>query len=74
VDTGKRVKLFAVGVVLCMSMFFIGGIGVTPAHSAQEPTVQLAPWLQKTMCHYPTVDCTSVGSVVTSPAAGHLPT
>jgi hypothetical protein len=74
VDTRKRVKLFAVGVVIGMSMFFIGGIGVVPAHSTQEPTAQLQPWLQKTVCDYPNVDdCTSQGSVVTSPAVQHGP-
>jgi hypothetical protein len=56
-------------------MFFIGGIGVVPAHSTQEPTEVLQPWLQKTICDYPKVDdCTSEGSVVTSPAAHHSPT
>lgn len=75
VDTRKRVKLFVAGVVLGMSMFFIGGIGVVPAHSTQEPTAVLQPWLQKTVCDYPNVDdCTSQGSVVTSPAAHHSPT
>ena len=74
-DTRKRVKLFLVGVVLGMSMFFIGGIGVVPAHSTQEPTAVLEPWLQKTLCNYPTVvDCTSHGSVVTSPEPRHRPT
>jgi len=73
VDTRKRVKLFLVGVVLGMSMFFIGGIGVVPAHSAPERTAQLAPWLQKTVCDYPTVnDCTSEGGVVTSPSTDHV--
>lgn len=73
-DTRKRVKLFGVGVALGMSMFLIGGIGVVPAHSSQEPTAQLQPWLQKTECRYPSVDCTSQGSVVTSPATLHIPT
>lgn len=72
-DTRKRVKLFAVGVLLGMSMFFIGGIGVVPAHSSQEPTTQLQPWLLKTECNYPAVDCTSQGSVVTSPAVRQGP-
>ena len=73
-NTRKRVTLFVIGVVLGMSMFFIGGIGVVPAHSSQEPTAQLQPWLQKTVCRYPTVDCTSQGSVVTSPTPHHVPT
>ncbi len=64
----KRLKLFCCGVVIGVSMFLIGGIGVVPAHSTQEPTATLEPWLQKTMCHYPAVDCTSHGAVVTSPA------
>jgi hypothetical protein len=69
VDTRKRVKLFIVGLVLGMGLFVIGGIGVVPAHSTPEPTVQLSPSLQKTVCDYPAVsDCTSVGRVVTSPA------
>jgi hypothetical protein len=71
VDTRKRLKLFAVGVLLGMSMFFIGGIGVVPARSTQVPAV-LQPWLLRTICDYPTVvDCTSEGSVVTSPAPRH---
>ena len=74
-DTRKRVTLFVFGVILGMSMFFIGGIGVVPAHSTQEPTEVLQPWLQKTICDYPKVDdCSSEGSVVTSPAAHHSPT
>jgi hypothetical protein len=69
VDTRKRVILFVVGLVLGVSLFLIGGIGVEPAHSTEEPTVQLAPALQKTVCNYPAVsDCTSAGRVVTSPA------
>jgi hypothetical protein len=73
VNTRKRVKLFVVGVVLGMSMFFIGGIGVVPTHKTDEPTAQLQPWLQKTECNYPAVDCTSQGSVVTSPAVRQSP-
>ena len=73
-DTRKRVKLFVVGVVLGGGMFIVGGIGVVPAHGTEQPTVQLAPWLQKTVCNYPAVDCTSEGSVVTSPPSGHVPT
>ena len=73
-DTRKRVTLFVFGVILGMSMFFIGGIGVVPAHSSQEPTTQLQPWLQKTVCQYPNVDGTSQGSVVTSPTVHHVPT
>ncbi len=74
VDTRKRVKLFVVGVLLGMSMFLIGGVGVVPAHKSQEPTTQLQPWLQRTVCDYPTVvDCTSQGAVVTSPAVAHSP-
>jgi hypothetical protein len=75
VDTRKRVKLFIGGVLLGMSMFFIGGIGVVPAHSTQEPTTALEPWLQKTVCDYPAVvDCTSRGSVVTTHEPRHSPT
>jgi hypothetical protein len=44
-----------------------------PAHSAPAPTAQLAPWLQKTVCDYPTVnDCTSEGRIVTSPSTVHV--
>jgi hypothetical protein len=69
VDTRKRVILFVIGLMLGMSLFLIGGIGVEPAHSTLEPTAQLTPALQKTICDYPAVsDCTSVGQVVTSPA------
>lgn len=72
-DTRKRVKLFLAGAVLGGAMFLIGGIGVEPAHSSESP-VQLAPWLQRSVCNYPTVyDCTSKGSVVTSPASGQVP-
>jgi hypothetical protein len=74
VETRKRVKLFVVGVLLGMSMFLIGGLR-EPAHGPElEPTAELQPWLQKTVCDYPAVDCTSVGKVVTSPAPHHLPT
>jgi hypothetical protein len=74
VDTRKRVKLFIVGLVLGVSLFLIGGVGVVPAHSTQEPTAQLSPALQKTVCNYPAVsDCTSVGRVVTSPATSQNP-
>jgi hypothetical protein len=62
----RSVKLFVGGMLLGLSMFFIGGIGVVPAHSTQEPTAELAPWLEKTMCDYPAVDCTSRGAVVTT--------
>ena len=65
-ETRKRVKLFVVGVLLGMSMFLIGGLRA-PAHGPEtEPTAELSPWLQKTQCNYPAVDCTSVGKVVTS--------
>jgi hypothetical protein len=74
VDTRKRVKLFLVGVVLGGSMFLIGGIGVQPAHSSEAPSAQLAPWLQRSVCNYPTVnDCTSKGPVVTSPSSEPVP-
>ncbi len=67
-DARKRLKLFVVGVLIGMSMFLIGGIGVVPSHSTPEPTAALEPWLQRTTCDYPAVDCTSHGGVVTSPA------
>jgi hypothetical protein len=68
VDAGKRVRLFVVGVLIGVSMFFVGGIAVVPAHSTLEPTAVLKPWLQKSMCNYTVVECTSHGAVVTSPA------
>jgi hypothetical protein len=74
VDAAKRLKLFVVGVLIGVSMFFIGGVAVVPAHSTLEPTAVLKPWLQRTMCDYTAVVCTSHGAVVTSsaPAAtGH---
>ena len=64
----KRLKLFVVGVLLGVSMFLLGGVAVVPAHSPPQTLVQLQPWLLKTMCDYPAVDCTSRGAVVTSPA------
>jgi hypothetical protein len=71
---GKRLKLFGIGVFLGMSMFVVGGLR-EPGHSpSPEPLAQLQPWLQKTVCDYPqAVDCTSKGSVVTSPALQHGP-
>jgi len=69
---GKRLKLFAVGVVMGVGLFLLGGIAVVPAHSPPQMVAQLEPWLQKTMCDYPAVDCTSHGPVVTSTA--RLPT
>jgi hypothetical protein len=73
VETRKRVKLFAVGVMLGTSMFLVGGLR-EPAHSPDpEPTTALQPWLEKTMCDYPAVDCTSVGQVVTSAATHEGP-
>jgi hypothetical protein len=70
VQAGKSFKLFGAGVLLGLTMFFIGGIGVVPAHSPPATAAQLQPWLEKTMCDYPSVDCTSKGPVVTSPAPG----
>jgi hypothetical protein len=66
VDTCKRVKLFGIGLALGVSLFLVGGLR-EPAHTpTPEPTAELQPWLQKTMCDYPAVDCTSVGKVVTA--------
>ena len=69
----KRCKLFAVGVLLGVGLFLLGGVAVVPAHSPPQTIAQLQPWLQKTMCDYPAVDCTSRGAVVTSPARPHTP-
>jgi hypothetical protein len=71
--TGKRFKLFAVGVVMGVGLFLLGGVAVVPAHSPPQMVAQLEPWLQKTMCDYPAVDCTSRGPVVTSAARLHAP-
>jgi hypothetical protein len=71
--TGKRLKLFAVGVVMGLGLFLLGGVAVVPAHSPPQMVAQLEPWLQKTMCHYRAVDCTSRGPVVTSAARLHPP-
>jgi hypothetical protein len=65
--------LFVVGVLIGVSMFFIGGIAVVPAHAPAQPAAQLTPVLQRTMCDYPVVDCTSQGPVVTSPAQAPIP-
>jgi hypothetical protein len=73
VDARKRIKLFVGGVLFGVSLFLIGGIGVVPPHSTLEPTAELEPWLQKTMCEYPTVDCTSRGPVVSSPSTTSSP-
>ena len=54
-------------------MFLLGGVAVVPAHSPPQTIAQLQPWLQKTMCDYPAVDCTSHGAVVTSPARPDTP-
>jgi hypothetical protein len=67
-STRKRLKLFAGGVLLGVAMFLLGGVAVVPAHSPPQTIAQLQPWLQKTMCDYPAVDCTSSGAVVTSPS------
>jgi hypothetical protein len=68
VDAAKRLKLFVVGVLIGVGMFFVGGIAVVPARSTSEPTAALSPWLQKTMCAYPVLVCTSHGAVVTTRA------
>jgi hypothetical protein len=73
VGARKRLGLFCAGVALGVSLFLIGGVGVVPAHTTLEPTATLEPWLLRTMCDYPAVDCTSRGPVVTSPAAIRFP-
>jgi hypothetical protein len=72
-NTRKRLKLFAVGVFLGLGLFLLGGVAVVPAHSPPQTIAQLQPWLQKIMCDYPAVDCTSHGAVVTSPALPRTP-
>ncbi len=69
----KRLKLFFVGVLIGVSLFLVGGVGVVPSPSRLEPTAELQPWLLRTMCDYPAVDCTSHGAVVTSPAQAPSP-
>ena len=66
--TRRRLKLFVAGVLLGVGLFLLGGVAVVPAHSPPQTIAQLQPWLLKTMCDYPVVDCTSRGAVVTSPA------
>jgi hypothetical protein len=66
--TRRRLRLFAGGVLFGVGLFLLGGIAVVPAHSPPQAIAQLQPWLLKTMCDYPAVDCTSRGAVVTSPA------
>jgi hypothetical protein len=73
VDARKRVKLFLVGVLLGVGMFLLGGVAVVPAHGPPQTVAQLQPWLLKTMCDYPAVDCTSRGAVVTSPSTFSTP-
>jgi len=70
-STRRRLKLFAVGVLIGLGLFLLGGVAVVPAYSPPQTIAQLQPWLQKTMCDYPAVDCTSRGAVVTSPARPH---
>ena len=72
-STRRRLVLFAVGVLLGVGLFLLGGVAVVPAHSPPQVVAQLQPWLQKTMCDYPAVDCTSRGAVVTSPARPDTP-
>ena len=43
----------AVGVLLGVGLFLLGGVAVVPAHSPPQMFAQLQPWLQKTMCDYP---------------------
>jgi len=72
-STRSRLRLFGVGVLLGVGLFLLGGVAVVPAHSPPQMIAQLQPWLQKTMCDYPAVNCTSRGAVVTSPARPRTP-
>jgi hypothetical protein len=65
--------LFVAGVISGVGLFLLGGVAVVPAHSPPQTIAQLQPWLQKTMCDYPAVDCTSRGAVVTSPSVARTP-
>jgi hypothetical protein len=65
--------MFAGGVLFGVGLFLLGGIAVVPAHSPPQSIVQLQPWLLKTMCDYPAVDCTSHGAVVTSSVRPRTP-
>ena len=55
----RRFALFLIGVIIGVSMFLIGGVGIVPAHSSGGPTAKLVPWLQRTQCRYPVAQCTS---------------
>lgn len=65
--------MFVAGVLFGVGLFLLGGVAVVPAHSPPQTVAQLQPWLLKTMCRYPTVDCTSRGAVVTSPSTAQTP-
>ena len=41
----RRLRLFALGVLLGAAMYFVGGIAVIPPHSTSAPTARLAPSL-----------------------------
>jgi hypothetical protein len=69
----RRLGLFVAGVLFGMGLFLLGGVAVVPAHSPPQTIAQLQPWLLKTMCEYPAVDCTSHGAVVTSPSTFRTP-
>jgi hypothetical protein len=71
--TRRRLGLFAGGVLFGVGLFLFGGIAVVPAHSPPQMIAQVQPWLLKTMCDYPAVDCTSRGAVVTSPVLPRAP-
>ena len=65
--------MFVAGVLFGVGLFLLGGVAVVPAHSPPQTVAQLPSWLQKTMCDYPAVDCTSHGAVVTSPSTSQAP-
>ena len=73
VSARRRLNLFVAGVLFGVGLFLLGGVAVVPAHSPPQMIAQLQPWLQKTMCDYPAVDCTSHGAVVTSPSTYGTP-
>ena len=41
----RRLRLFALGLVLGAAMYVVSGIAVLPPHGTSAPTAKLTPWL-----------------------------